>query len=569
MTGGAGTACHKRTRTTSTRDSPPDRLIILNGRVLGATPTVTAIAIEGERILAVGEDSEIRALRGPKVRVIDAEGGLISPGLNDAHMHLHNGARHLANLDLSGETSVDGIEQRIAEFARGNPELEWVHGRGWLYAAFPGGFPGRALLDSVVQDRPAAFESYDMHTTWVNSTALARLGITRDTTDPAGGHIVRDARGEATGILKETAMELVDRALPSLPAAAELDLLQQAMQLAARHGLTSVQDACLPPMPFETFDRLRQRGHPVPRVRLSRIMKPGQSIADWEKRLDEYEEDAQPHRADAWLRGGILKTFMDGVVESRTASIQAPYEGARADEPGAVGYPRWEPGEFKAALLIADRRGWQVQAHAIGDRAIRTALDAFEAAAQVNGRRERRHRIEHIEAIDAADIPRFGRLGVVASMQPYHADPSKNLFDVWVKQIGAERASRGWSWESIRRAGGRLAFGSDWPVVFLDPRLGLNTAVNRTTPQGEPVGGWIPQERLTMSQALDAYTMGSAFAEFAERDKGSVRPGMLADITVFDRDLLSVRANEVLSAQVRATIIGGNVLYEAQDSDGV
>ncbi len=511
----------------------------------------------------------MREFAGPMARVIDAAGGLISPGLNDAHQHIYNGARHLANLDLSSETSMDGVLGRIADFARANPEREWVHGRGWLYAAFPGGFPDLSLLDRVVPDRPAAFESYDMHTTWVNTAALARLGITRGTSDPPGGQIMRDALGAATGILKETAMELVERALPPLSEEAQLDLLQQAMQLAARHGLTSVQDACLPPMPFAPFEKLRQRGQPMLRVRLSRIMKPGQSMTDWEKRLVEYEDDAFPRRNDLWLRGGILKTFMDGVVESRTASLLAPYEGIAAGQPGAMGHPRWEPGEFEASLLIADRRGWQVQAHAIGDQAIRRALDAFEVAARANGPRERRHRIEHIEAIAAADVPRFGQLGIVASMQPYHADPSANLFEVWIRQIGVERASRGWSWASIRRAGGRLAFGSDWPVVFLDPRLGLNTAVNRTTPEGEPPGGWIPQERLRMSQALEAYTAGSAFAEFAEGEKGSLRPGMLADITVFDRDLLSEPANEVLSAQVRATIVGGQLLCEADDLSGV
>ena len=376
---------------------------------------------------------------------------------------------------------------------------------------------------------------------------------------------MRDAQGEATGILKETAMELVDRALPPLSEAAELVLLRQSMQIAARHGLTSVQDACLPQMPFATFEQLRQRGCPMLRVRLSRIMEPGLSMSDWEKRLADYEEDACPRRNDGWLRGGILKTFMDGVVESRTASMLAPYEGAQARQPGASGHPRWEPGEFEAALVIADRRGWQVQAHAIGDRAIRTALDAFETASRANGPREQRHRIEHIEAIDAADIPRFGRLGVVASMQPYHGDPSKNLFEVWAKQIGPERASGGWPWASIQRTGGRLAFGSDWPVVFLDPRLGLHTAVNRTTTEGEPPGGWIPDERLTMAQALEAYTAGSAFAEFAEGEKGSLRPGMLADITVFDRDLLSRPPTEVLAARIRATIVGGELIYAAED----
>jgi predicted amidohydrolase YtcJ len=565
VTASAGIECLKRTRTTSATDaSPVERLLILNGRVLGAGPTTTAVAIQGELIVATGPDSEIRDMAGPAAHVLDAGGGLISPGLNDAHQHIWDGARHLANLDLSAETSIDGVLGRIADFARANPRREWINGRGWFYAVFPGGFPDRRLLDRAVPDRPAAFESYDMHTTWVNSAALTRLGVTADTPDPLGGQIVRNARAEATGILKETAMELVDRVLPPVSEEAELDLLRQAMQLAIRHGLTSVQDACLPPMPFEIFERLRQLGHPMPRVRLSRIMRPGQSMTDWERRLAEYEDDAFPRRDDLWLRGGILKTFMDGVIESRTAAMSAPYEGAPAGQIGATGHPRWEEGEFEAALLIADRRGWQVQAHAIGDRAIRRALDAFQAVSRANGPRDRRHRIEHLEAIDAADIPRFGQLGVVASMQPYHADPSKNLFDVWVKQIGGERAARGWSWASVRRAGGRLAFGSDWPVVFLDPRLGLHTAVNRTTLEGEPVGGWIPQERLTMSQALEAYTIGSAYAEFAEREKGSLRPGMLADITVFDRDLVSMPSSDVLSASVRTTIIGGQMAYEAE-----
>lgn len=408
-----------------------------------------------------------------------------------------------------------------------------------------------------------------MHSYWVNSIALRRMGVDRATSDPPGGQIIRDERGEATGILKETAMELVRRALPPLSAAAELHLFEKAMLLAASHGLTSLQDACLPPGRFEMFSKLRAQGRPVLRVRLAQIMEPGQSMVQWERRLAEYEEAAFPRRADPWLRGGILKTFIDGVVESQTASMLDPYEGSVPGQPGAHGQPRWEPNEFKAALLIADRRGWQVQAHAIGDRAIRDALDAFEAASRVNGPRERRHRIEHIEAIDPHDIPRFGRLGVVASMQPYHADPSANLFEAWAKQIGAVRASHGWPWASIARAGGRLAFGSDWPVVFLDPRLGLHTAVNRTTVDGEPRGGWIPAEKLSTADALAAYTSGSAFAEFAEKEKGSLRPGMLADITIFDRDLLTAPTAEVLDANVRATIVAGDLLYEGSKSPAI
>jgi predicted amidohydrolase YtcJ len=504
----------------------------------------------------------VRALAGPTAQTIDAQGSLITPGFNDAHQHVRQGAHQLPNLDLSAVASLEEMRRRITDFARAHPAREWVTGRGWFYTVFPGGFPDRGMLDELVPDRPAAFDAYDMHTSWVNSAALARMRITADTADPPGGQIVRGARGEATGILKETAMVLVHRAIPPVSETDDLDLLEKAMRLAARHGLTSVQDACVPPQRFAPYDALRRQGRLPVRVRLAQAMQPGLSMADWERRLGEYEEVAFPRRGDLWVTGGILKAFLDGVIESRTASMLAPYEGATAGQPGALGHPRWETGEFTAAVTVADRRGWQVQAHAIGDGAVRTALDAFEAASAANGARDRRPRIEHIETIDPADIPRLGRLGVIASMQPYHADPAPNTLEVWARQIGPARSSHGWAWASIQRAGGRLAFGSDWPVVSLDPRLGLNMAVNRTTTSGEPAGGWLPGERLPMTAALDAYTAGSAFAEFAEAEKGSLRTGLLADLTIWDRDLLSIPAEQVMAAGVRATIIGGRVVYE-------
>jgi predicted amidohydrolase YtcJ len=284
-------------------------------------------------------------------------------------------------------------------------------------------------------------------------------------------------------------------------------------------------------------------------------------MAALERRLRDWEETAFPRRHDAWLRGGILKAFLDGVVESGTAAMLAPYEGADPQDPQSRGPSRWEPDEFAAAVALAAGRGWQVQAHAIGDRAVRIALDAFEGAAQKQGGLELRHRIEHIETIDPADVPRFGRLGVIASMQPYHADPTPSALQEWIRQIGPERAGRGWSWGSIRGAGGRLAFGSDWPVVSLDPRLGLNMAVNRTTPEGLPRGGWLPGERLSMGEAIGAYTAGGAFAEHAELLKGALRQGMLADLTLFDRDLLQRPPAEVIDASVRAVVVGGGVVF--------
>jgi len=517
--------------------------------------------VDGDRILALGSESDIAGLAGPATQIVDAQGGLVTPGFNDAHQHIRTGARHLGNLDLSGATSIEGVRRQILEFARLNPTRDWVLGRGWVYSVFAGGFPDRALLDQLVPDRPAALEAYDLHSVWVNSQALARIGVSRQTVDPPGGRIMRDSEGEATGILKETAMALVARARPAPTREAELDLLGQAMELALRHGLTSLQDAGAEPEEFALYDALRERGRPVVRIRLAHRIEAGWSMTALERRLREWEEVTLSRRDDVWLRGGILKAFLDGVVESRTAAMLAPYEGAAADDPEAYGRPRWEPGEFAAAVLLAGERGWQVQAHAIGDRAVRMALDAYEDAAGQRGWSDRRFRVEHIETIDPADVPRFGRLGVIASMQPYHADPTPSALEVWTRQIGADRASRGWVWGSILRAGGRLAFGSDWPVVSLDPRLGLNMAASRTTPEGVPPGGWLADQRLPLAEAIAAYTRGGAFAEFGENLKGALRPGMLADLTVFDRDLLARPAAEILSACVRTTIVGGVVAY--------
>jgi predicted amidohydrolase YtcJ len=472
------------------------------------------------------------------------------------------GARNLHNLDVSEETSVDGMQRRIAEFARTHPDREWLLGRGWFYAVFPGGMPDRALLDSVVPHRPVAIEAYDSHTTWVNSAALGRLGITHETPNPPRGEIQRDAAGRATGILKEAATELVDRALPTRKIAEDIESLAAAARLAFRHGLTSVQEAGAGPEQFEIYRALHASGRPMLRIRLGQRMEPGLPMADWERRLGEDEAIALPHRNDPWISAGIVKAFADGVIESGTALMLAPYERMTAGQPGALGFPQWEPGELEEAVRIADRRGWQVQIHAIGDGAVRRALDAYEQAAAANGRRDRRHRIEHIETIDAADIPRFASLGVVASMQPYHADPEPAQLDLYRSRIGLGRASRGWPWNSIRRAGGRLAFGSDWPIVSFDPFLGLNSAVNRATRDGRPAGGWLPGERLSLADALAGYTSGSAWAAHQDATKGTLEPGMLADVVVLDRDPFTAPPSEILAASVQTTILGGQVVYD-------
>ena len=499
---------------------------------------------------------------GPNTRVVDAGGGLVMPGFNDAHVHFLMGARNLQNLELSEETTVDGVLRRIAEFSRTHPDREWLLGRGWFYAVFPNGMPDRALLDQVVPDRPMAIEAYDSHTTWVNTAALRRLGLTDDTPNPPRGEIQRDAAGRATGILKEAATDLVDLGLRPRTMAEDVDSLAAAASLAFRHGLTSVQEAGGGRKQFEIYRTLRMSGRPMVRIRLGLRMEPGQTIADRERRLAEYEAATLPHRGDPWISAGIVKAFADGVIETGTAAMLAPYEGMVTTDEGARGYPQWEPGELAAAVGVTDRHGWQIQVHAIGDGAVRTALDAYEQAAAVNGPRDRRHRIEHIETIDPDDIARFAGLGVVASMQPYHADPEPAQLNSYQSKIGPARASRGWPWSSIRRAGGRLAFGSDWPIVSFDPFLGLNAAVNRTTRDGRPSGGWLPHERLPLADALAGYTSGSAWAEHAERIKGRLDPGMLADVVVLDRDLFAIPPHEIVSASVQATIVAGRLVYD-------
>jgi predicted amidohydrolase YtcJ len=484
------------------------------------------------------------------------------PGFNDAHVHFLMGARYLQGLELSAETTVDGILRRIAEFAAGHAGQEWLMGRGWFYGVFPNGMPDRAMLDRVVHDRPMAIEAYDSHTTWVNTAALARMGITDDTPDPPRGEIHRDVAGRATGILKEAAMELVDQVIPTRTVAEDLESLMAASNLAFRHGLTSVQEAGAGRKQFEIYRALRASGRPMVRIRLGQKMEPGLTMADWERRLVDYEAAALPHRDDPWISVGIVKAFADGVIETGTALMLAPYEGFSAGQPGALGDSPWEHGELEAAVRVADARGWQVQIHAIGDGAVRRALDAFEQAASANGDRDRRHRIEHIETIDAADIPRFASLGVIASMQPYHADPEPTQLDSYGSKIGPERASRGWPWNSIRRAGGRLAFGSDWPIVSFDPLIGLNSAVNRTTRDGRPVGGWLPQERLPLADALAAYTSASAWAAKEDGIKGTLEAGMFADVVVLDRDLFTTPPSEIVAASAQTTILAGAVVYD-------
>jgi predicted amidohydrolase YtcJ len=508
-------------------------LAVVNGKVWPTRHRATAVAVMGERILATGSDRDIRAQCDRHTRVVDARGGSIMPAFNDAHVHFLMASRSLAELDLYGAETQAEVERRIKAYAARHTG-PWIVGRGWFYSAFPGGMPAVELLDRLVPDRPAYVESFDAHTGWPNTRALVAAGIA------------------STGVLKEAAMLGVTRHIPARSRDQDLESLRAGMQVAAEHGIGSVQEAGEGQDELELWDALRDSDELTLRVRLAFDLVPGLDASARKEQLNLYEDMARSRKNDAWIATGILKAFADGVVESRTAAMLAPYEGTTSR-----GEPLWAADELAEAVHAADARGWQVQVHAIGDAAIRQALDAFAAAT-----RDLRHRIEHIEAPSPLDIPRFAELGVIASMQPQHAEPNRNLFEIWLPNLGAERAAFGWPWRSILRSGAALAFGTDWPVVPLDPAASLQVAVTRQTRTGEPAGGWLADQRLKLAEALAAWTFGGAYAEHAEDQKGALAGGMLADIAVLDRDIVAMPAAQLAGLKVAATIVGGRVVYE-------
>jgi len=540
-------------------ENGPVDLIVTNGKVYTGSPTefAEALAVRGNQVLKVGSNHDIKRLRRPQTTVVDAHGATVLPGFDDAHVHFLSGGLSLSNVNLLDDTTLEAIQARIRTFAEAHPERPWVVGRGWYYDPFPGGLPVRQQLDAVVSDRPAYMSCYDGHTAWVNTKALQLAGITRKTPNPTNGIIVKDAAtGEPTGVLKEAAQQLVRKVLPQPTRAEQLDAIRAAIREAQRFGVTSVQNASGSDDEFSMYDELRKAGALQVRVYSALSVGPGVTEAD----ADRFDALRTKYPDDPLFKTGAIKLMSDGVIESHTAAMLAPYANK-----ATTGNPNFTPEELQRIVTMFDRRGWQIFIHAIGDGAVRMALDAYEHAARVNPApsRGRRHRIEHIETTDPADIPRFGALGVIASQQPYHGSPSPSQINVWSANIGPERASRGWVYHSILAAHGREAFGSDWPVVTLDPRFGLHVASTRTTPDGQPEGGWYPQEKVTLAEAIDAYTSGAAYASFDEQRKGRIARDMLADLVILSTDVFAPGAR-VVDATVDTTIFDGKIVYARQ-----
>jgi predicted amidohydrolase YtcJ len=534
-------------------------VVLINARIYTVNaqqPWAEAIAIAGDKITAVGSTKEISPRRGPQTKVLDAKGHLVIPGFTDCHIHFMEGSLNLTHVDLVGTKTIEEIQKRVKQYASSHRDEPWISGAGWTYPTFgPNALPHKKFLDAVVPDRPVFLVAFDGHSSWANSKALALAGITGETPDPPNGKIVRDPNGEATGALKESAGELVAKLLPKASREQRLAALRRGIHEANKVGLVRVHSAGGDFEWLDLYDELRRKGELTLRLYVAYFFDPPQLTTD----AIEKAESARRTHHDDWISGGAVKTMLDGVIESHTAAMLEPY----SDDPQESGKLFWDPQKYKQAVLAWDRRGFQVFTHAIGDKAVRLALDVYQKARTTNQSQDARPRIEHIETITAEDIPRFGKLGVIASFQPLHAYPDDDTLKVWARNVGPERATRAWVWHSIESTGGRLAFGSDWPVVTLNPWPGVENALTRQTTEGEPVGGFVPNERISLADSIKAYTLNAAFAGRRERTEGSLEVGKLADLIVLSQDLFEIEPSHIAKTEVLLTMVGGKVVYES------
>ncbi|MCL6480666.1 MAG: amidohydrolase [Firmicutes bacterium] len=538
-------------------------LVVRNGRVWTGDrtqPRAEAVAIAGERIVAVGTNTEIAAWIRPETEVLDARGHSVLPGLIDAHVHFSSGGLQLTRVDLRDAATPEEFARRIGEFAKRLPAGEWILGGTWDHELWGGDpLPHRSWIDSRTAAHPVFVRRYDGHMGLANTLALERAGITRQTPDPPGGVIVRDADGTPTGVLKDAAMELVERVIPEPSEEQRTRAVLAALAEANRFGLTGVHDISSP-ADLRVYQALRRQGRLT--VRIYSILP----IAQWESLA---AAGIRARLGDDWLKIGALKAFTDGSLGSSTALFFAPY----LDAPETSGLAMHPEPEIRRMILGADRAGLQLCIHAIGDRANRMILEAYAEAARQNPPWDgappgtppgatRRWRIEHAQHLHPDDFARFARLGVIASMQPYHAIDDGRWAE---KRIGTERCRTTYAFRSLLDAGVVLAFGSDWTVAPLNPLTGIYAAVTRRTLDGKHPDGWFPEQKITLEEALTAYTVGSAYAEFAETTKGTLTPGKLGDLVVLDADLFALPAEAIADVKVRFTVVGGRVVYRSEE----
>ena len=530
-------------------------LVLLNGKIWTINdrqPEVEAVAVVGNRIAAVGSTKDIRRWVGTNTKVIDLKGKRVVPGFNDAHVHFLDGGAGLASVQLRDAASPEEFRRRIGEFAAKLPKGRWVLNGNWDHENWkPANLPTRQLIDAVTPDNPVFINRLDGHMALVNSVALKLAGITRNTKDPDGGTIVRDASGEPTGVLKDAAMNFVYKVLPDPTEAEMIESVKAAMRYAAENGVTSVQDMSASPAVLGVYQTLLQRGELTVRI------SGHQPLSEWQRLAN---VGIRANFGNDKLQVGGLKGFADGSLGSTTALFFAPY----LDDPKTSGLPSDEmfpESKMRDRILAADKAGLQLAIHAIGDKANQTILNFFAEAERQNGARDRRFRIEHAQHLRPEEIKRFASQRVIASMQPYHVIDDGR----WAEnRIGAERAKGTYAFRSLLDAGAVLAFGSDWFVAPMEPLMGIYGAVTRRTLDGKRPGGWVPEQKITVAEAVKAFTLGSAFASFDEKVKGSIEIGKLADFAVLSADIFSINPVEIEKAKVVMTVFDGRVIFERQ-----
>jgi predicted amidohydrolase YtcJ len=530
---------------------PPADLVLLSARIWTgdpARPEAQALAIKDGRIVLVGSDADVAPWKGPNTVIVEGRGRRVVPGMIDCHTHMSMGGLDLLALDLRHTKDPAEFARMVGAYAKKQPPGAWLTDGAWDHEQWtPPRLPTKELLDPATGDHPTCLSRQDGHMSVCNSLALKLAKVARDTPDPPGGVIVRDASGEPTGVLKDAAMSLMDEVRPARTKAEIVAGLRAAVAHAAQNGVTSVQDLPGDPLDLPAWDEIRRSGGLTVRVNY----RP--TIVDWpaaRKAQSDYKQDE-------WLRVGGVKGFMDGALGAGTARMFEPF----SDDPGNTGVYAAQAiplSRIEERIAGADAAGLQVEVHAIGDRAIAELLDIYARVAQKNGPKDRRFRIEHAQHLRPAEVPKFAAQGVIASMQPYHAVDDGRWAD---RRLGPERRRGAYAFRWLLDAKATVAFGSDWDVAPLSPILGIAAAVTRATIDGKQPGGWVPEQKIRPEEALKAYTVTAAYAAFEEKDKGSLEVGKLGDFVVLSDDPLTVAPEKIEKIAVDETVVGGKVVF--------
>jgi predicted amidohydrolase YtcJ len=544
-------------------DSNPPTLILTNGKIWtgeGPDTFVEALAITGNTITQTGDSPSILTMAGPETKIINLEGKLVTAGFNDAHIHFLSGSMGLTQVDLLATKSLEEVIVLTEAFIQSNPKKEWITGRGWQYSYFESGLPDHQTMKALDIDLPIFLKAYDGHSAYANPKALELAGISSATTFEGFGEVVKDAKGNPTGALKEDAMDLVGKWVPEPNYEDKFQALRKGLSLAASLGITSMQNASGSEEELRLYLDLLSKNELS--VRYSGAFSVGENSTPEDLKRFSFLKDSIGTE-NPWIRADAIKFMIDGVIESHTAAMLEHYADLLPDHELALGMMNITSDRFRNLVSQLDAKGFRLYTHAIGDRGVREVLTAYELAAQNNPPKDRRHRIEHIETISPEDIPRFAKSGILASMEPIHADPA--TLDVWAKAIGEERLPWSFAWNSILKSGAQLVFSSDWPAcISLDPIRGIHVAVSRRDPSGFPEEGWIPQEKISIYEAMKAYTSMGAYSSFEENKKGLIKAGYLADLIVLSEDIFSIEPMSTHKVTVEKTIVDGKVIFEKE-----